>query len=563
MEEIIHHKFVNERLSKEVTKFVTGVDPIDWFSDESTRAILSTKINKIRVMENVTTDEFKKAMSNNEKVSIFRETIIVSENSNKNTISLKKYIFSKETVPVKTTNRLQFKIIRKEMYSLTINKTNGDFCVYHRNRRNAKKTSTNVRKNILNHEIKYKLSSLLQDGHSLSETKRAVGVFYQLLGYDPNLQSYNDIIKLFFNTDPRDKDGKHSLMVFPFLNYLYRNKINIQNYYLLYPFEVAFKKNKSKYIGSNILDYFVKEFNIKNVKLVNRVLTKLNEFNRNITYKEFHSEIEESNYFTKLTGNDMYTININMLRILDYYNVDPDSIDYFEKLFVPIINYNDTTQLPPYFFKLMDLYEFKLIDVIQHNSVFISHFYQLHNFYQFGVKLKISSLSEFDQNEIINNKIYDALCMSRNETGTFSVSDKFIKRLRRYVPKNVKISLSYGSKIVKKHQSDIFLTLLPTKIAYDYQYELTNILRSRLELIDSDNNMIDIIHFSPNQHQSAGRTNYGEYTSYQNLINALSYNKNNILDTIEVKQLYSRNYFEELCIKKMNLDPKIWVDYIE
>ena len=246
MEEIIHYKFVNERLSQDREVTTIGVDPADaWFIDDIPETTFRGKITTTVKNVEITQDEFKKAMSNNEHVGVFRETIVVSENSEKGTVSLKKYLFSKQFIQLPKIKKRKFKIIRKEMYSLTINKFTGDFSIYNR-KRAKKKDIVFIRKNISNSNVKGRIQSLVSDGDSRNETNEAIGIFYSKLGYSSKMLNYTDLISVFFKVDPKDKDNKHSLPMFPFLNYIFENQIHIPNYYLLYPFESIFQKNKKK-----------------------------------------------------------------------------------------------------------------------------------------------------------------------------------------------------------------------------------------------------------------------------------------------------------------------------
>ena len=565
MEDIIHYKFVNESLSQDRETIVTGID-LPWFNDELAKPSLKES-SSIFQSVTITEDEFKKAMSNNEQVGVFRETIIVSENLEKNTISLKKYLFSKQFVNVKELKQRKFKIIRRESYSLTINKTSGDFSMYNK-KKHKKRDIIFIRKNISNGNVKNRIQSLLSDGDSKNETNNAIGVFYQLLGYGTHMLSYTSIIGLFFNEDPKDKEHKHSLIIFPFLNYIFKNKINIYSYYLLYPFESIFQKNKKHYKGGNIENYITDHYKINNKDLISSLLPILVNNNQNIVINKFN--IGSSAGFVADRRYEFDTINPLILKILDYYNITINEL--------PSVNLKDVftnvgqenqVYIPTYFFEILKLYNFKLDDVLANKDNMFYTMNELYTFYQFGDKLKISSLTEIKENkDNIFDKIFDALCIARNVTGTFSINDKFIKRVNRFIPKKVKISLNYGKKITTRSRSFSERHGISSECESGYNRLFSNSNETMIipmTFIDNNDPIKYTLMFNKNYHQSFCRRNNNlniTNDKYGKLVNALNFNKNGILDTLEIKQIYSKQYFENACKEEFKINPSLWVDYI-
>ena len=564
MEDTIHYKFVNEVLSQDRDVVVMGID-LPWFNDDESTPI--PKQTKVAQRVPITQDEFKKAMSNNEQVNVFRETIVVSESLEKNTISLKKYIYSKEFVLVKKLKQRKFKIIRRESYSLTINKNTGDFSMYNK-KRSRKKDVVFIRKNVSNQNVKNRIASLLSDGDSKNETNYAIGMFYQLLGYGANMLSYTSIIGLFFNEDPKDKEHKHSLIIFPFLNYIFKNQINIYSYYLLYPFESLFQKNKKNYRGGNIEHYITDHYKINNKDLINSLLPILVRNNQFVLINKYNiDKVKQSGFITDRRY-EFDTINPLILKLLDYYNITINELPSanLKDVFINVGSENQT-HIPTYFFEILKLYNFKLDDVLANKDHMIYTINELYTFYQFGVKLKISSLNEIKENkDNIFDKIFDALCIARNATGTFSVNDKFVKRVNRYIPKKVKISFNYNKRIQERPKMFSERHGLIEKPNYNRLFDNAN--QSTLipmQFIDDSDPIKYAIMFNKNYHQSFGRNNSKLNVTgdkYGKLINALNFNKNGILDTLEIKQLYSKQYFENICKEKLEINPSQWVDYI-
>ena len=90
-----------------------------------------------------------------------------------------------------------------------------------------------------------------------------------------------------------------------------------------------------------------------------------------------------------------------------------------------------------------------------------------------------------------------------------------------------------------------------------------------MQFIDNSDPIKYAVMFNKNHNQSFLRSNQditfgiptSDNTKYNNLINALNFNKNGILDTLEIKQLYSKQYFENICKEKLQINPSQWVDY--
>ena len=571
MEEIIHYKFVNERLSQDREVTTIGVDPADvWFIDDMPETTLQSKITTTVKNVEITQDEFKKAMSNNEHVGVFRETIVVSENSDKGTVSLKKYLFSKQFIQLPKIKKRKFKIIRKEMYSLTINKFTGDFSIYNK-KRAKKKDIVFIRKNISNSNVKGRIQSLVSDGDSRNETNEAIGIFYSKLGYSSKMLNYTDLISVFFKVDPKDKDNKHSLPMFPFLNYIFENQIHIPNYYLLYPFESVFQKNKKNYKHGNLGQYFTDHYKVKNKGLVDTLLEVLVRNNQQITYNKYNvAEPKINEKFLDNNRFDFETINPLTLKIFDHYNVKPFDVLYSPNIISSKIFTNvgaeNQVHIPPYFFDMLNLYEFKLNDVLNNMDKILFIMNELYSFYQFGVKLKITTITQFNLNgDNIFDKLFDALCLARNTTGTFLVNNEFIKRVNRFIPKDVKISFPYAKRIPVRSKLFSERCGLTSKQKYDRLFDNTNhCLNLFMGIIDDKNPEKCGVYFNKNYYQASFRSNTDSTNhKYNTLINALNNNTNGILNTLEIKQVYSKQYFEDLCQEKMGIIPTEWVDYIK
>jgi hypothetical protein len=86
-----------------------------------------------------------------------------------------------------------------------------------------------------------------------------------------------------------------------------------------------------------------------------------------------------------------------------------------------------------------------------------------------------------------------------------------------------------------------------------------------MTFIDNTDPIKYTLMFNKNYHQSFCRRNNNLNSTndkYGKLVNALNFNKNGILDTLEIKQIYSKQYFENACKEEFKINPSLWVDYI-
>jgi hypothetical protein len=446
----------------------------------------------------------------------------------------------------------------------------GDFSIYSK-RKVKKKDTVFIRKNISNSNVKSKIQNLISDGDSRNQTTEAIGIFYTKLGYNSKMLTYTDLIGVFFNMDPKDRDSRHSLPMFPFLNYIYNNQIHLPNYYLLYPFESIFQKNKKYYKNASLAQYFTDHYKVKNKGLIDTLLEILTRGNEQINLHKYNNLEKSSAKYLDNNRFDLETINPLMLKILDHYNVKPFDVLYSpnivsSKTFVNVGTENQI-HIPTYFFEILDLYGFKLNDVLNNMDTIIYTMNELYSFYQFGVKLKITTITQYSLNEYgIFDKIFDALCLARNNTGTFAINNNFIKRVHRFIPKNVKISFNYSKRIAERSKMFSERHGLVNKKPYDRLFDNTNhTLMCFMSFIDDNDPTKCGVLFCKNEYQASFRVKGDDIPNhkYNTLINALNINTNGILDTLEIKQVYSKQYFEDICQEKMAIIPTEWVDYIK
>jgi hypothetical protein len=565
MEDIIHYKFVDEQLTKPVEFIVMSVDSLDqiFWDDTTVNNIDSVKEHTYTRVERqiikLSTEELKEAMSKNEEVTIRRETILVSEDLTKNTISLKKYFFSKTLVKTKRSpKRRQFKITDKKMVSLTINKMTGDFSVYAKKKSSVNKANVFVRKNQSNFKTKTHLYGL-QSTSFQNELAEAMKVFTEKLGYyDLKLTKYTDVIKYFYNVDPFDQYNQSGLLIFPFLNYLKVNNINIISYYALYYFESIFNKNKAKYRGCNILHYMLDYYQIDDTLLLQTILYKLIQKNEIITYSidtdktakwwgKGQSRLCSINYVKlKILHNLRLNNEDNLFNYLQYLD-DMLPIAYGNSKYV-IFEYKEMITFLKYYNIGVHDY-FSNLEIIDVND----YFRQLKLFSYFGVKLKIESIWDYRSKIHLYDKIYQCLFEAINKSGTYLMDKKSISRLRLYFKKDqYKLNFLTNIKFKKKnnppylHQFDDLYVNESAYITVSITDKSGGVVYVRLNPITQNAYV-----YNPNK-----LSNHPVFAFAQKFL----HNKG-LTNAINFQFLYSKEYFEMLCEQNGINNIKMLVDY--
>jgi hypothetical protein len=557
MENTIHYKFVKENFTKTIQETILSADAVfndfDSDLDDLVSLVETCKTEKII---NLTTNELKEAMSNDEEVFIDRTTIIVSEDIIKNTVSLKLYKFKKVFVRVSTSKKRKFKILLKKTWSLTINKSTGEFSVY-AGYKKRKYTHMFVRKNLSNSNIRYRLRELQRADGFVDEMSQAIKIFYGLLGYNDLGLTYTDTIRYFYNTDPNDHIDNFGLPIFPFLNYLRVNSINIISYHALYYFEWIFNHNKARYKGADILHYMMDYYGINDRFLLTMILFKMIAKNEAITTKP-----HDKNDIFDLTSPEfsLYFIDYTKLKLFHDLNISQSEQfngdwEFYlnEFLSTSCKTSNDEKYQYKQIYECIKLYGFT------HSDIFINPMLKeiikyLMIFKAFGVKLKINNINQYMNNEYTFNKIFNLMFESANMTGTYKVDKKSLDRIKLYF-KGYKIDFQSMFKFKKQHRG-----IFSKQDEFNYNAGsfsfLFNVMKNPDERYYISINPISINSntFDPNL---IGVNHPGNH--FTSVFNS---NKNGLASSFKVKVLYSKNYFEKLCHSN-NINVDMWVDYLK
>lgn len=499
MEDIIHHKVVIE----------------DFFTPNSTGNDVTINL-----------DSLKKLMSCNEAVSIKRKTIIVSENTQKNTVSLKLYLFEKKFVKVKKIERRKFKIKRKTNYSLTINKITGEYSIYFKNL-----YKTIVRKNITSDYI-LKLINYIQNGIEFKGViNDAIREFYDALGYHDLGLSYTDLIQYYFGIKNAQHNHKSSALgYFPFLNYLKVKNIDIIDYGALDFFRLIFKYDKKRFNNCTIIDYMSYYYDIEDKKFLDNILAILIKKNHNVLkfktkpsslfkidylkiklYKHFNSNLKSELIFSRVAKcheREKHQYD-NILRIIK--NLD--------------LNVNDVLMLD--------------LEII---GIFI---FYITLFDMFGLKLKIKDINDFESKHW--NIIFKNLIQSYYETGFNKFDEKTIRKFKRYFKNSnfdVNEKADFGD-ITSKNFADDCLLYKRRFIEYKFNFFQKNNANFFKLILTSEKtpNTLEEPEIIPDLIMNADFYKNDGYLKAIKLVKKFNITR----IQIGLKFLFSKSYFENLC----------------
>lgn len=558
MEDIVHFKQVMENY---YTRRMEEITHSDWdllpFDDTPTTGVMKIKVTEqpTEVVTVIDQDEFKKEMSQNKCVSTNRTTYVVSEDLTKNTISFKCFKMGKTLVPVKNLKRKKFKIIEHSLFSLTVNKTTGEFSTYLK-KYNRRKYYYTIRKNIITEQLKNQIRNYLSAGNN--DCYGGVQKFYELLGYKP-LTMYRDFMNEYLPPisenyyDPRITD---SISSFPFLNYLFKSGIKDLTYEYLHMFEFIFKLDKKRFYNRSIFDYIRYRYGLKSQELYDYVISELKKRNADAWRGHptaYHESKAKHSYQFYLPG-----INVGLLEMISKYNIPPNE---FKKL--PLITtsfYFDFTRqysfdtIPFYIHKMVDYYGFNIVDVLlylsgDHEGVSTSQIKALMYFQMFGVKLKIREPKELIDWYYTGRKIYDALCIARGATGTFQFNNTFVIGLKKLIPDGMKLVIEQG---VKPTNETVGWST--PDITYQRKYDDIS-AAGRIVVFDKDDKTVLSYKISDVDVRCIrNKSNeFGEkkIEGIQEIVNYITYSQDN--NKIFLKQIYSKQYFEKILYEEFGL----------
>lgn len=564
MEDIVHYKHVDE---KYYTYKLVEVK-------ESECDLLPFDDSEVKVKEGkpqqcwlpIDQIEFKKTMSENKDVSTDRSTYVVSEDLTKNTVSLKVFIMAKRTVPVKNLARRKFKITQHEQFSLTINKTTGDFSIYKKTY-NKRKYYYTIRKNIITEQIKDLITRFFMVNNN---SIKAAEKLYELLGYKP-LMRYKDFFNEYLpplSQDYYDPRLTSSLPSFPFLNYLFKSGIEDLSYENLHMFEYIYKRDKKHFHNRSVYDYIKYHYDIKDNDLFMFVkdeltLCTIKAFdNHHAEYKKTESK---HSYRFNLPG-----IHVGLLEFIKRYNIPASK--YKQLGLITPNYYHDFTReygydkVPMFVHRMIDYYGFNITEVlnyqIENYNNCLNAFKAMSYFEMFGVKMKITRPAECWDKHDDYQRIYDALCVARGDTGTFKLNNSFVVGLRKLLPEGYDLLISQSGR--PRKSTNTHWLLYPNTKTYEKVYDLNS--PSALFAIKDDQNRIIFKFWTSGIEWGIKQTPMHpglEQIENSDTIKKIKAFMANEMDNNRVflNQIYSKAYFEKYLFDTFRLKAKDFLVY--
>ncbi len=484
--------------------------------------------------EPISNDAFKLAMAENHSARVKRDTTVVSEDIEKNTISLKSYTFDKLLVNVDKLKRKRFKILKKCMTSITINKGNGDFSVYHNEKRGRRK-SYYVRKNLTNVRIK----EIIRGFQCKPEHEEAIKIFYTLLGYPKDIYTFDFFLLYFFNKQYYNKIVTTSLEYFPWVNFLHKKNINIPDFNLINFSEKIIRINKKKYYNLPFIKIIQDYFSIENECLVKSWLSEVLDDSINdetFFIKDRHGYLDFS-----IIGGHIYKAPSLLLELLNFYGKKETTSDN------SIINYHssyiDSEKAQKYVFDILKLYNFTADDVIGVLNTNLRHNWYnlidlLYLFTRFNIKLNIPSLAYLNSNYKDYLSLLPALYDAKNKTGIVKYNTEFLKRIKRYSKKGEKVSIVYDDLYFEQNGN------------LEYLIGTANPILK----VNSNNYTLDF---------RSGKSNERIFGGTSSLTIALMMNKNKLIDAMDIRYLYSKPHFESYFKENFSCDATQLIEYVQ
>lgn len=539
---------------------VLGVDPINE----------TNTLDVIKEIKPIDKYQLKEYMSKNRYVKIDRFSIVVSENTDKNTISLKLFKFSKRFVTVRKSKRRRFKIDKKDSISLTINKTNGDFTFYFY----SKNKKPYFIKNMLLGDITQRFSNILSDEDIINKINIEIAavLFYNLLGYNQfNILNYNSLINHFFdkeNNNYLDVSVIKTITLLPFLNYLKLNNINIKSSKLLNYFITIFRKNKNKFKNCDIIDYMAYYYNIDDRELLKNVLNLL------LSHYSVPKTIDNGiNDYLKITSrplNDMYLKLYHDLKCEDVFSwysfTQVDSVglaaalQYDRGLYHKVLNLFKTYEIPltdKYFLSKTDIAtSIKKIDMLE----------------MFNIKIH-GNKHHLLLNKKFMIKLMFILSLAVNKSGLTYVDKKTFNRVKLYFKKhNLEFLTTPKLKIKTYEEYNESISEVETNTRlFDFEFsdpvsELFDKCNIILRIYNNKNNVL-VLNINPVKGTVNTLRKIFEVNEVKNLsdnfkLNFIT-NKNNLRCDLKFKYIFSKKYFEELFYKEFTYKPSEVIGYIE
>lgn len=404
----------------------------------------------------IETDEehFKESLKNNVNCYVHRETFVVEHDTDKNKIIFKKYFVRKNSVELKKLKTIRLKTY-KTYASLAIDIKTGEFSVYKiESGTRKRKPKPTVRQTVFTTQV----ISIIEGIFDVNLIDK-FGIYdglnkgLSVLGYNEKITEIfsEDYLKKVFRDDSKKLKTGDYANVFVMFNYFRKLNVILPEACSILEYSRNFRNDKKDYSGKTMYNYYAKYFDVDE-EFITNLFGYLEQLNTNVYYNN-KGKIDTNSWFTSKTTEtkeNYYSINENAVTILYKLGYTSYEIKNSEKLFKLVYSRDGNTvgfYLNPSkspldildenkdFFKgVVDnsTIENDIIGVIKNmlNTMRI-----LRDVY--GIKINTDTMYY---------KSIDGILLSLShaveKTGLYTVSQPFLNRLKKQLPKKSKCSVT-------------------------------------------------------------------------------------------------------------------------
>jgi hypothetical protein len=407
----------------------------------------------------IETDEehFKESLKNNVNCYVHRETFVVEHDTDKNKIIFKKYFVRKNSVEVKKLKTIRLKTY-KTYASLAIDIKTGEFSVYKiESGTRKRKPKPTVRQTVFTTQVISTIEGIfdvnLIDKFGIYD---GLNKGLSVLGYNEKITEIfsEDYLKKVFRDDSKKLKTGDYANVFVMFNYFRKLNVILPEACSILEYSRNFRNDKKDYTGKTMYNYYAKYFDVDE-EFITNLFGYLEQLNTNVYYNN-KGKTENYSWFTSSHLNivepkeNYYSINENAVTILYKLGYTSYEIKNSEKLFKLVYSRDGNTvgfYLNPskspldildenkdFFKSVVDnsTIENDIIGVIKNmlNTMRI-----LRDVY--GIKINTDTMYY---------KSIDGILLSLShaveKTGLYTVSQPFLNRLKKQLPKKSKCSVT-------------------------------------------------------------------------------------------------------------------------
>ncbi len=524
------------------------VSDVDIFGD--------VHIHPTNHMVEISEEEFKKSLGSKKPVNlqVYRETFVIELDEENGKIIAKKYLVQKNSGHIKKINKTTLKS-NKSYASLTFDLKTREFSIFRAgtNAKNIKSTPF-IRKNVVTHQVLSFVEDFFNFGYvTETESLEGLNLIAEYLGHGVTVSELCDIYDYRTAIDHRSSKlkAKDQAKFFVLFNHL--SATGLYNTLPINMLEVAFnfKHDRKKYFGKTIYEYYADQLEIDDVSFVRSVLVKKDFFNAAVLRSKRETPVEE---FLDVNNTFFMGVDVVGLKILYHLGYSADQISN-SKVFEPIIFPKNLTSyytaITPDQFDLakkltaLEIKEnidfFRLVidkDAFITNSVLAVFNLRKKIEIIYGLKIEVMTLVN---NTNLMNKIEGLLYQATENTGVYTVSDRFLNKLKKHLPEGSTISVgkksidhSFKEKTYENNSSTALITVKHKKEIYKMYIDDSGVKWFN-RVGDSDR--INI--FEPTPKKTKTSELYKAVRSFE-----VSLRKS--VKQIPLRAKYSKKYFEHL-----------------